>query len=436
MNFDGLKIPPMAKIRRGYSYPFGGFWELTHRRHKKFSLCVFVNEGRWEVFVAPPLPKYNGGWCSAACGFAIGQIASDGRNLRLELISGERKRFLHITADGNVVVTAADGKILWAHRQTDTIKVGEHFAADGEFCPIPHFDGDKEQFGALLAEGLKKYQKIRDSFLLRRLRAQLRQRIKRTERTIAAVQKDREKLGDPQKLSRLADTIMANLYRIPPHAAEAEMVDPYTGEKITVQLDPAVPPVRYAEKLYARARKARQGAEIIARRLEELAAELESLRRLENETDYRKIAEALEIDPTTFLGTPESEVAHKTQPKTYGAGIKRFVSADGFEILVGRNASANNRLTFEIAAKDDIWLHAEGVSGAHTIIRVAGRKDVPKRTIEQAAALAAFYSDAKHSSLAPVIYTRRRYVHPVRGKPGLVRLDRGETIFVKPAEKI
>ncbi len=433
MKFDGLKIPLGSRVRRGYEAPFGAWLEMEHRRYKRFSLCFFNRDGRWEIFLAPRLPKYGGGWCDAARGFVVDGIFSSEKELMLLLRRGDtHRRLFFVPSRGNALVTDDDGKILWIYRPQGDLTVGKTFEPAGDFAEM-EAEMSPDEFGEALSRGLRQYCEIRDGFLARKVFSLLRQEIKRTERAIEAVENDRRKLGDPEKLSRLADIIMANLHAIPAGASSAQVVDPYTGERITVELDPSVAPVKYAEKLYARARKARHGAEATARRLEELSARLEKLRQLETETDFARVAQFLGVDPAEFLGTPESEKS-TGEKKDYGAGIKRFVSSDGFEILVGRSAEANNRLTFHIAGKDDIWLHAQGVKGSHTVIKTAGRQ-VPRRTIEQAASLAAFYSDAKHSSLVPVIYTRRRYVHPVKGKPGLVRIDRGETIFVEPRER-
>ena len=432
MNFDGLKIPPGTKIRRGFRYPFGGWLELEHRWRKKFALCAFVYEGRWEFFVAPSLTKYNGGWCSAAEGFRIDGVFAGRSGILLFLSDGERRRKLYLLR-GRAVVTDDTDRVLWAEGD---VPRGTHFVPDEEFSEIPLFEGTREEFGEIISAGLKKFLEIKENFLRRRVMALLRQEIKRVRRALEAVRTDREKLGDPHKLRHLADAIMANLHAIPRGVESAEIVDPYTGEKISVRLDPRVPPVQFANSLYARARRAERGAQTTAEREKHLSEKLQQLERLTEEKDYNKVAEQLGIDPhEKFFGVPESERS-SGKVKSYGPGIRRFVSSDGFEILVGRSAGANNRLTFEIAARDDIWLHAEGVKGAHVVIRLAGRKDVPRSTIEEAASLAAFFSDAKHASLVPVVHTRRRYVHPVKGKPGLVRLDRAETIFVEPREKV
>ena len=115
-------------------------------------------------------------------------------------------------------------------------------------------------------------------------------------------------------------------------------------------------------------------------------------------------------------------------------GARRYVSSDGYEILVGRSASANDSLTFKTARPGDVWLHTADYPGSHVVIRNPIRRDVPHRTLREAAQLAAFYSEARNNALVDVRYTPRRYVTKPRGAaPGLVRLSQFKTIAVAPA---
>jgi hypothetical protein len=48
---------------------------------------------------------------------------------------------------------------------------------------------------------------------------------------------------------------------------------------------------------------------------------------------------------------------------------------DGFVVYVGKDAKSNDHLTFNIADKEDIWMHVKGVPGSHVVIRV--RENLP-----------------------------------------------------------
>ena len=122
------------------------------------------------------------------------------------------------------------------------------------------------------------------------------------------------------------------------------------------------------------------------------------------------------------------------QVKKRGAPIgRRFLSSEGFEILVGRKDRDNDLLTFRVAQSLDIFLHAADYPGSHVIIRNPNRKPVPQQTIQEAAELAAFFSQAKTQGKAAVHYTEKKSVtKPPRAKPGLVRLSSFKTIMVQP----
>jgi len=123
----------------------------------------------------------------------------------------------------------------------------------------------------------------------------------------------------------------------------------------------------------------------------------------------------------------------KTKPAPPGGGVPLHVqSRDGFTILIGKNSRQNEEVTFRQASAQDMWLHARGVPGAHVIVKAGGR-DIPRRTLEQAADLAAYYSQARESTSVPVDYTLQRYVrHMKGGGPGMVLYEREKTLYAEP----
>jgi predicted ribosome quality control (RQC) complex YloA/Tae2 family protein len=116
-------------------------------------------------------------------------------------------------------------------------------------------------------------------------------------------------------------------------------------------------------------------------------------------------------------------------------GTRRYFSSDGYEILVGRTARDNDHLTFKIAKPNDLWLHAADYPGSHVIVRNSTRKDVPYRTLIEAAQLAAHFSQANKDPKVDIHYTPRKFVSKVKGSaPGLVRLLRFKTVIAAPRE--
>ncbi|MEJ5230149.1 MAG: NFACT RNA binding domain-containing protein [Pseudothermotoga sp.] len=107
------------------------------------------------------------------------------------------------------------------------------------------------------------------------------------------------------------------------------------------------------------------------------------------------------------------------------------IEYEGFKILIGKNNRQNERLVRESNDKD-LWLHVHESPGAHVVVKAEG-KNVPRKVLEYAAALAAYHSKARFSSKVPVDYTLIKYVHKPKGSPpGLVVYTNYETIFANP----
>ena len=98
----------------------------------------------------------------------------------------------------------------------------------------------------------------------------------------------------------------------------------------------------------------------------------------------------------------------------------RYRSSTGVEILVGRSNLQNDALTTKTARKGDVWLHVQKVHGSHVLIRCDGG-EVDAATLEEAASLAVYHSQAAEGGKIPVDYTRARYVKkPAGALPGMV----------------
>jgi predicted ribosome quality control (RQC) complex YloA/Tae2 family protein len=113
---------------------------------------------------------------------------------------------------------------------------------------------------------------------------------------------------------------------------------------------------------------------------------------------------------------------------------RRFVSPDGWVVLVGRTAEDNDILTFKLGAPQDFWLHVSGESGSHVIVRNPDRLDrLPRDALHFAAALAARHSKARRGGRVSVHVTTCADVSKPRGLPaGKVTLRRFRTVRAKP----
>jgi predicted ribosome quality control (RQC) complex YloA/Tae2 family protein len=91
---------------------------------------------------------------------------------------------------------------------------------------------------------------------------------------------------------------------------------------------------------------------------------------------------------------------------------------------VGKNNYQNDKLTFKIAGNKDLWFHAKNMPGSHVIVMTGGADNIPDRVYEEAAALAARYSQAGAAGENPKVeidYTERKNIKkPVGAAPGYV----------------
>ena len=207
------------------------------------------------------------------------------------------------------------------------------------------------------------------------------------------------------------------------------------GDDLVVPLDPKHAPVEQAERMFDRAAKLERAARIIPRRRARLEADRAYLQQLESDV-------SLAQDQPEIVAVREAlrEAGYLRQRRDRREKVQqdrsqplRYLSPEGFPILVGRNARQNEIVTFSEAGRDDLWLHVRDGPGAHVVIRCGGQP-VPAPTRTAAAQLAAWFSRQRGNAGVAVVITPRRFVTRMAGgRPGQVHFRGEETISV-PAE--
>ncbi len=316
---------------------------------------------------------------------------------------------------------------------------------DFSFMPI-------RQYGASAAlERYESFSAMLDAFYLSRDRAEQQRRrsheLTKTVRTLrdrlarklAAQHDELRHTEGRDDVRRRAELITTNIYRIKRGDRTLECEDYYEPDcpQIKIELDPLKTPQQNAAALYKEYNKLKAAEQhltgLIAegeRSLDYLNSVLDELERAETERDISDVRREL-ID-TGYLrrakgGKPERVKAQAPY---------RFVTDDGFEVLVGRSNAQNDELTCRLARRTDMWLHTQHVHGSHVIIRCEG-EDVPPRTLEQAASLAAYYSQGRTAGKVPVDYTMVRNVRKPSGAlPGKVIYTEYKTILAEADEEL
>src|SRR5438132_11264934 len=302
-------------------------------------------------------------------------------------------------------------------------------------------------------------------------RAEFRKKISQQQKLLKQLERDLRQHANPEQHKRIGDLLLANLSTAKRDGERVTLTDYFADDAstIAVEVDQNLSLQEEAARRFARYSRSKRAIaqiesriELVRKQLRELQAKQEQLEKALSEPPADRGPQAgtplgvmdagglsssaqrtadnspalRRWDHTSLLS---SEAALADDRKTITAkripGTRRYVSSDGFEILVGRTSKDNDYLTLKIARPNDLWLHAADYGGSHVVIRRPTRKEVPHQTIIEAAQLAAWFSQAKKDPKVDVHYTERKFVSKPKGaKPGLVRLERFRNITVEPKE--
>ncbi len=294
-------------------------------------------------------------------------------------------------------------------------------------------------------EQAETFDKGRDSLL-----AALRRSRKLREREQSELMQGIRNAERADEYQQSGDLLLANQGQIQRGQHLVSVVDYYapplpTGEPTMrfIALDPTLGIHENAERFFRRSQKARRSAQTLQERRDLIAEEIALLSLAERETErveekeqISKIRESmaalLSRDERHGAGQLSEADGKQAKPDFEGHKIKTYKSVDGWEILVGESATANDYLTTKVAAPSDIWLHVRAATSAHGVIRAQNRPgSVSPAALQHAAELVAARSEVKHSSLVPVDYTLKKYVRkPRKSAPGSVTYQNEKTLYV------
>lgn len=237
------------------------------------------------------------------------------------------------------------------------------------------------------------------------------------------IQKEKElkEMNERRSYKELGDLVMANAHAISTGLNSAFLNDFIRGGSVRVKLDPQLNAAKNAEKYYRKAKN-----EIIERKnVEDKIAEFK-----EKEAKLSSILEKVQQANTMKDLRMKDPIPQKKEQSLDIKPYKLF-HIDGFEVWVGKNAKSNDEV-LRMAHKNDLWMHARGVTGSHVIIKRTS-KTFPMPLIEKVASLAAWHSKGKSQGLVAVDYTFRKFVSKIKGgAKGEVKLLEEKTILVKP----
>ncbi len=320
------------------------------------------------------------------------------------------------------------------------------YAENGEAAevyPFPWLSGvpERQKEFPSLSRALEAYYGTRDqqdrlrqksASMVRLLKTQM----ERCEKKLALQEEELAGAARMEEYRIMGEVLNANLFALKKGMEEATLPNWYDpeGGSLTIPLDVRLTPSQNAQKYFRKYQKARSARQIAQEQKEKTLQELDYLEGLLLDVDKCTGESELEEIRSELVrtGYMKRNTNRRQQRSLPGSRPYRYVSGDGIDILVGKNAVQNDRLTAE-ALPEAVWLHAKDMPGSHVIIRAEG--EIPPQTLKQAAMLAAWYSKGRRSSMVPVDYTRRRYVKkPSGAAPGKVIYTHQKTAYMTVEE--
>ena len=312
---------------------------------------------------------------------------------------------------------------------------------ESKFSPAIYYEGNEpKEFSSLPLTHFSNYQVksfdsisevIRTYYSSRDLITRIRQKSSDLRRVVqTALERNRKKYD--LQLKQLRDTENRDKYKVygelihtygynlEDDAKELEALNYYTNEMIKIPLDPQKTPQENAKKYFDRYNKQKRTFEALSELIKETKDEIDYLESVSKSLDIARSEDDLiqikeELIESGFIRRKQSSKKVKITSKPF-----HYISSDGFRMYVGKNNLQNEELTFHFANGGDWWFHAKKAPGSHVIVKTNG-EELPDRTFEEAARLAAHYSKNSGAEKVEVDYVEKKQVKKPNGsKPGFV----------------
>ncbi len=243
-----------------------------------------------------------------------------------------------------------------------------------------------------------------------------------------------KQLQDTEKRDKFkvyGELITAYGYELEPGAKVLKALNYYDNNEISIPLDPTISPMENAKQYFEKYSKLKRTYDALTTQLAETKEEMEHLESIRTALDIaleEADLAALKQELTEYgyirrrFTSGSKKLEKKAAAKKTASKSKPFhyISSDGYHMYVGKNNFQNDELTFQFAEGGDWWFHAKKIAGSHVIVKCGGA-ELPDRTYEEAARLAAYYSGGRGADKVEIDYTLKKNVKkPAGGKPGFV----------------
>lgn len=280
---------------------------------------------------------------------------------------------------------------------------------------------------------------FKDVALKERIRAKtgnieqtIKKLIKRNEEKIVKLQNELESTKKADTYKLYGELLIANSY-IKDKLDKIDVLNYYTNETITIPLDKKLYIKENANNYFKKYRKSKTTVLYATKELENASNEIEYLKLILSQVENSEVLEdVLEIQDE--LIKEKYIIPQKKVSKLNKVQILTFTLNDNI-VYVGKNNMQNEKVTHELANKEDLWFHVKDAPGSHVVLKKSD--DYTEEEIRTCAMLAAYYSTYRDSSSVPVEYTKVKNIKSIPGKRKCFVSIKGEkTIYIDPDKDI
>ena len=277
-----------------------------------------------------------------------------------------------------------------------------------------------------------------------RIRTELKSEQEKLQARLDAANKLLDGAKDHDRFKKFGDMILTHAAEISSGQAVLDCADLYSdnGKTLQIELNRNLSASQNAQnyyRLYAKSRTREKTALASSKdaqlKLTEVISCSQALESADNMQELQvlkeKVLDRARRPEHTSKPVNAQNTTQAREARTPHQRLMSTKSSDGFTIIVGRNKQENDVLISKLTHPHDIWLHAQGLEGAHVLIKLPNKKDPPQSTLKEAAQVAARFARTGLGGRVRVVYTYGKYVKKIgKDKPGLVRYENEKTLEV------
>lgn len=254
---------------------------------------------------------------------------------------------------------------------------------------------------------------------------------------LAVIQEKLNECKDMEKYKIYGELITANLYNINNNInIDSITLKNYydNNNLITIPLDKKISPSYNAKKFFKKYNKLKNTLNIVTKQKDQIKNEILYLETiiysLENSSNIEEVDEIYEEIRENIIKSNNFNVGKNN--KTKNTLDITSLNIDGYKILIGKNNTQNDYITFKMSDKNDLWFHVQGFHGSHVLLKTNGNEIADNNPIlAKCAKLAALHSKANTENKVSVDYTLIKNIKKPKGsKPGFVIFNNYKTLII------